>query len=113
MFRTSAILMCAGARLDLTGWYLLATPAANHPPTFSVTPLSNTAAKYLKQLQLLIRDYGAAAYREARERERDVVILPDGTTHAGRTPAHWRRVALIVARKAGKAASGAPILVVK
>jgi hypothetical protein len=31
-----------------------------------------------------------------------VVILPDGTTHAGRTPAHWRRVALIVARKAGK-----------
>ena len=27
---------------------------------------------------------GAEAYREARERERDV-ILPDGTTHAGRT----------------------------
>jgi hypothetical protein len=26
------------------------------------------------------------------------VVLPDGTTHAGRTPAHWRRVALIVAR---------------
>ena len=51
--------------------------------------------------EALIRDYGAAAYREARERERDV-ILPDGTTHAGRTPAHWRRVALIVARKAGK-----------
>ena len=42
------------------------------------------------------------AYREAGERERDVVILPDGTTHAGWTPAHWRRVALIVARKAGK-----------
>ena len=27
---------------------------------------------------------------------------PDGTTHAGRTPAHWRRVALIVARMTGK-----------
>jgi hypothetical protein len=40
------------------------------------------------------------AYREARRRERDV-ILPDGTTHAGRTPAHWRRVALIVARRTG------------
>ena len=52
--------------------------------------------------EALIRDYGAAAYREARERERDVMILPDGTTPAGRTPAHWRRVALIVARKAGK-----------
>jgi hypothetical protein len=25
------------------------------------------------------------------------VILPDGTTHAGRTPAHWRRAAIIVA----------------
>ena len=33
---------------------------------------------------------GAKAYGEARERERDMV-LPDGTTHAGRTPAHWRR----------------------
>jgi hypothetical protein len=43
----------------------------------------------------------AEAYREARERERDVV-LTDGTTHAGRTPAHWRRVALIVARMTGK-----------
>ena len=30
------------------------------------------------------------------------MILPDGTTHAGRTPAHWRRVALIVARMTGK-----------
>jgi hypothetical protein len=30
------------------------------------------------------------------------VILPDGTTHAGRTPAHWQRVALIVARMTGK-----------
>ena len=48
-----------------------------------------------------IRDHGAKAYREARQRERDV-ILPDGTTHAGRTPAHWRRVALIVARMTGK-----------
>ena len=34
-------------------------------------------------------------------RERDVV-LPDGTTHAGRTPAHSRRVALIVARMTGR-----------
>ena len=30
------------------------------------------------------------------------MTLPDGTTHAGRTPAHWRRVALIVARMTGK-----------
>jgi hypothetical protein len=44
-----------------------------------------------------IRDQGAKAYRKGRQRERDV-ILPDGTTHAGRTPAHWRRVALMVAR---------------
>jgi hypothetical protein len=50
---------------------------------------------------LMIRDHGAEAYGEARQRERDV-ILPDGTTHAGRTPAHWRRVALIVARMTGK-----------
>jgi hypothetical protein len=48
----------------------------------------------------LIRDHGAQAYWEARRRERDVV-LPDGTTHAGRTPAHWRRVALIVAKRTG------------
>jgi hypothetical protein len=27
--------------------------------------------------------------------ERDVV-LPDGSTHQGRTPAHWRRIALLV-----------------
>ncbi len=38
---------------------------------------------------------------KARRRERDM-ILPDGTTHAGRTPAHWRRGALIVARMMGK-----------
>jgi hypothetical protein len=50
--------------------------------------------------EALIRDYGAEAYREARQRERDVV-LPEGTTHAGRTSAHWSRVALIVARKTG------------
>jgi len=42
------------------------------------------------------------SYYEARRRERDV-ILPDGTTHQGRTPAHWRRVALLVAKKTGKA----------
>ena len=51
--------------------------------------------------EALIRDHGAEAYAEARWRERDVV-LQDGTTHAGRTPAHWRRVALVVARMAGK-----------
>ena len=51
--------------------------------------------------EALIRDHGAEAYGEARQRERDV-ILADGTTHAGRTPAHWRRVALIVARMTGK-----------
>src|SRR5271166_6658330 len=50
--------------------------------------------------EALIRDHDAEAYGEARRREREVV-LPDGTTHAGRTPAHWRRVALIVARMTG------------
>ncbi len=29
------------------------------------------------------------------------MVLPDGTTHAGRTPAHWRRVALMVAKMTG------------
>ena len=50
--------------------------------------------------EALIRDHGDEAYSEARQRERDV-ILPDGTTHAGRTPEHWRRVALIVAKRTG------------
>ncbi len=50
--------------------------------------------------EALIRDHGGEAYSEARQRECDV-ILPDGTTHAGRTPAHWRRVALIVAKRTG------------
>jgi hypothetical protein len=45
--------------------------------------------------------HGKRAYRQAGERERDVV-LPDGTTHARRTPAHWRRVAQIAARMTGK-----------
>jgi hypothetical protein len=48
----------------------------------------------------MIRDHGAEAYSKTRQRERDVV-LPDGTTHAGRTPAHWRRFAKIVARIIG------------
>jgi hypothetical protein len=30
------------------------------------------------------------------------VVLPDGTTRAGRMPAHWSRVAPIVARMTGK-----------
>jgi hypothetical protein len=51
--------------------------------------------------EALIRDHGGEAYGEARQREHDV-ILPDGTTHAGRTPAHWRRVALIAAKRTGK-----------
>ncbi len=50
--------------------------------------------------EALMRDHGREGYRVARQRERDV-ILADGTTHAGRTPAHWRRVALIVAKRTG------------
>ena len=30
------------------------------------------------------------------------MVLPDGTTYARRTPAHWRRAALIVARMMSK-----------
>ena len=52
--------------------------------------------------EALIRDHGGAAYWEARRRERDA-ILPDGTTHQGRTRAHWRRVALLVAKRTGHA----------
>ena len=37
--------------------------------------------------EALIRGHDAMAYSEARQRERDVT-LPDGTTHAGRRPAH-------------------------
>ena len=50
--------------------------------------------------EALIRDQGGEAYGEARQRQRDMV-LPDGTTQAGRTPAHWRRVALIFAKRTG------------
>ena len=49
----------------------------------------------------LIRDHGGRAYIEARWRQHDA-ILPDGTACAGRTRAHWPRVAQIVARMAGK-----------
>jgi hypothetical protein len=35
------------------------------------------------------RDHGDKAYREARQRERDM-ILPDATTRAGRTGGHPR-----------------------
>jgi len=48
----------------------------------------------------LIRDEGDQAYSEARRREHDVA-LPDGSTFAGRPAAHWRRVALIIARRTG------------
>ena len=51
--------------------------------------------------EALIRDHGGRAYVEARWRQRDA-ILPDGTACAGRTRAHWRRVAQIVARMTGK-----------
>ena len=47
--------------------------------------------------EALICEHGAEAYVEARRRQRDAV-LPDGTTHQGRTAAHWRRVALRVAK---------------
>jgi len=50
----------------------------------------------------LIRDHGDDAYRIARTFERDVVWR-DGTTHQGRTPAHWRRVARILIAKMGRA----------
>ena len=50
----------------------------------------------------LVRGHGEEAYRLARTFERDV-NLPDGTTHQGRTPAHWRRVAILVARMTGRA----------
>jgi hypothetical protein len=52
--------------------------------------------------EALLRGHGGEAYWEARRRERDV-ILPDGTTHQGRTPAHWGRVAVIVAKRTGHA----------
>ena len=42
----------------------------------------------------LIRDLGDGAYSEARRSEREALDLE--------TPAHWRRVALIVARMTGK-----------
>ncbi len=67
--------------------------------------LSLVAVARLQAERLARRGYDRLPrYRglsEARQRERDV-ILPDGTTHAGRTPAHWRRVALFVARLTGK-----------
>jgi hypothetical protein len=65
------------------------------------TSAAGRAAGASHDAEALIRDHGQRAYREARLRERDV-ILPDGTTHAGRTPAHWRRVAQIAARMTGK-----------
>jgi hypothetical protein len=52
-------------------------------------------------VETLIRAHGTEAYREARERERDE-ILTDGSTHARRTPAHWRSVALLVAQMTGR-----------
>jgi hypothetical protein len=52
----------------------------------------------------LVRGHGDDAYRLARTFERDVV-LPDGTTHQGRTPAHWRRIALLIAKRAARGRS--------
>ena len=51
---------------------------------------------------VLVRDYGADAFWEARYRESAGIQL-DVATHQIRTPAHWRRVALIVARRTGRA----------
>jgi hypothetical protein len=48
----------------------------------------------------LLSNHGAEANRgRARARERDVILTD---AHAGRTPAQWRQVALIVARMTGK-----------
>jgi hypothetical protein len=52
---------------------------------------SNIAGKppmALANAEALIRGHGAAAYSEARQCGRGV-ILPDETTHAGRMPEHW------------------------
>ena len=51
--------------------------------------------------EALIRDHGGRAYIEAHWRQRDA-ILTDGTTYGGRTREHWRRVALIVAKRTGR-----------
>ena len=48
----------------------------------------------------LVSGLGADAYWEARRRERDA-ISPDGLTQAGRTPTHWRQVALLAAKQTG------------
>lgn len=50
--------------------------------------------------QALIRDHSKAAYFEARRRQRDLAP-PDDATHPGRTPEHWRKVALVVAKLTG------------
>ncbi len=56
-----------------------------------------------RRLQLAgVVDFIASIMVRGRERDE---VLPDGTTHAGRTPAHWRRVALIVASMTGKRVS--------
>ena len=48
----------------------------------------------------LLRDAGDQAYWEARRREHEVV-WPGGASDPRRSPAHWRRVALIVAKETG------------
>ncbi len=52
--------------------------------------------------EAFVRDYGDDAFWEARYRE-SAGIQVDVATHQIRTPAHWRRVALIVARRTGRA----------
>ena len=49
----------------------------------------------------LIRDQGEHAYWEARRREREI-DLPKGSPLAWRTAAHWRRVALFIAKRTGQ-----------
>jgi len=77
------------ARNDLS--QRMSKSLAGYESLFARKPQSRQAERLAKaDAEALIRDHGAQAYGEARQRERDV-ILPDGTTHAGRTPAHWRR----------------------
>ena len=54
------------------------------------TPLGCPTGWPKPTLRRCAGDHAAKAYRKARQRERDV-ILPDGTTYPGRSPAHWQR----------------------
>ena len=49
----------------------------------------------------LVLQHGEQAYSIARRWER-AVARPGGATYYGRTRTHWRRVALLIARKTGR-----------